>query len=202
MENFNFKEVDLNESKVATGSTSKYIKLTHNAPKVRTVKMTSATYGVTPNGEPYVRVVVEDTDGYTASKDYYVNTTVKEGRTTSSFNVSRTDFVKYLVVTGKTEDEAKNYLSEATSYEDLAVKLSVAVGKPFKMGFFGKIATSSKGEFLKTIFATGKNSIVPVSTPDENVSYNKDKDETSKYEAKRSNVKPEATKAPVDDLPF
>lgn len=184
----------------------RYIKLSaKDAKKQRVVTITEITNGSTTHGEPFIKVKIADDQGYIAENDFFINTIVKEGKKTSSFNVSRTDFVKFLVVTGKTEQEAKDWLETAKDDADLAVKLSIAVGKPFKMGFWGKIVTSSKGKFLKTMFAQGKNNIMPKDTLDAQINTNSNKDETNTFIASLE-VNGTTTSTiggnAVNDLPF
>lgn len=184
----------------------RYIKLSaKDAKKQRVVTITEVINGTTTHGEPFIKVKIADDQGYIAENDFFINTIVKEGKKTSSFNVSRTDFVKLLVVTGKTEQEAKDWLETAKDDADLAIKLSIAVGKPFKMGFWGKIVTSSKGQFLKTMFAQGKNNIMPKDTVDAQINTNSQKDETNTFLATlatKDSGDGKTTGKSVDDLPF
>ncbi len=207
---FNFDDVDLNKKATnADGSVKlNYIKLTKQtgdaklADRVRTVKMTGCEAGSTTHGEPFIKVTVADTTGAVSFNDFFTNTEVKPGKQTSSFNVNKTDFVKFLVVTGLTEEKAKALLQAATSQEDLAAKLSTAIGKPFKMGFFGKITTKKDGtKFLKTMFSQGKNNILPVTSADTDINISPNKDETDNF----YNGTTTATTAPTavtNDLPF
>ncbi len=185
----------------------RYIKLGKDKPKVRTVTVTEVLNGATKFGEPFIRFTVKDAEGYIAQNEFFINTEVKPGKQTSAFNVAKTDFVKFLVATGtKTEEDAKAYLQTATSEVDLATKLSTCVGKPFKMGFWGKVTTSSKGKFLKTMFAQGTNNIMPIATPDDKVNTNSKKDESSTfvsdYEANNGTTTTKVATTTTSDLPF
>lgn len=197
---FDFSDVD---TQASGPGQSKFLKLGTDKtkrPNVRVMTITSITSNITKTNEPFIKVIAEDTEGYVVENDFFVNTVVKEGKKTSSFNVSKTDFVKILVVTGLTEDEAKTYLTTATSEEDLANKMATkAIGKPFKLGLYGKIATSSKGEFLKTMWAQGKNNIMFVDTPDAEVNICKSKDETETF---FKNIDKKKSGAATDDLSF
>jgi len=207
---FNFDDVDLNKKATNADGSEKvnYIKLASKtgdariADRVRTVKMVSCEKGSTTHGEPFIKVTVADTTGAIAINDFFINTEVKPGKQTSSFNVSKTDFVKFLVVTGKTEEEAKAFLQTATSEEDLAAKLSTAVGKPFKLGFWGKIQTKKDGnKFLKTMFAQGRNNILPVTAADTDINTMTSKDETDQF-YNNSGTTTTAKTAVANDLPF
>lgn len=208
---FNFDDVDLNKKATNADGSEKvnYIKLTSKtgdaklADRVRTVKVTSVDKGSTTHGEPFIKVIVADTTGAIAINDFFINTEVKPGKQTSSFNVSKTDFVKLLVVTGMTEEKAKAFLQTATSEEDLATKLSTCVGKPFKLGFWGKIQNKKDGnKFLKTQFAQGRNNILPVTAADTDVNMMDKKDETDAFYAASGTTTTATKTAVADDLPF
>jgi hypothetical protein len=202
MSKFDFNDVDVNKGADSFGNKPKYMKLSGDKPHARTVKITSVIKDVTTHGEPFIKVSVTDTEGYIAENDFFINTEVKPGKQTSSFNVSKTDFVKFLVVTGKNEEEAKTFLGSAKSEEDLAAKISTAVGKSFNMGFWGKIVTQKNGnKFLKTMFAQGKNNILPVTSALTDVNTNNTKDESTRYTPETdATIKKEVVH--TDDLPF
>jgi len=204
--NFDFSEVDTQSSNHNIKTGPKYIKLgtdKDKRPNVRVVSINNVNSNTTKTGEPFIKITAEDKDGYLTENDFFVNTQIKQGNKTSSFNVSRTDFVKLLVVTGMDEDAAKTYLSTATSEEDLASKIGAkTIGKKFKLGLYGKIAISSKGKFLKTMWSQGKNNILPVTSPDKDVFTSPNKDETAQYYAEidRETIPPKT--GAVNDLPF
>ena len=88
--------------------------------------------------------------------------------------------------------------------DNLAAKLFTAIGKPFKMGFYGKITTNKNGtKFLKTMFSQGKNNILPVTSADTEVNISTNKDETDQFYNGTTTSTTTANKATVtDDLPF
>lgn len=135
---------------------SKYLSPGINVPvKVKEIKQGLSTQ----KQSPFVEITIENAEGKTCSQQYYLTTTVGEGKKTSAWAISRDAILQLIVaVTGTDEETAKARLVGITT-ENIAVKLSAfMIGKPFAIVLGGKWVTPEdpqKKSWVKAQFGTG-----------------------------------------------
>lgn len=133
---------------------SKYLE-----PGIHNVKVTEVTKGVsTQQKSPYVRITVANEAGESCSQDYYLSTEVKEGKTTSAWNISKSAILTIITAaTGLDEATAKSKLVGINT-ENIDAKLSnILVGKPFAIKLNGKWihpTDASKKPWVKAEFGS------------------------------------------------
>lgn len=110
----------------------------------------------TPDGRNhYIVPLTKSPEGLGRSRKMYLNTDVKEGKTTSAWKITARQIVEIIKAANNWDDtQAKNSLGNLNlaadgvniNAEELAAKLSaVIVGKPFRAVFHGEKRTNAEG---------------------------------------------------------
>jgi hypothetical protein len=110
----------------------------------------------TPDGRNhYIVPLTKSPEGLGRSRKMYLNTDVKEGKTTSAWKITARQIVEIIKAANNWDDtQAKNSLGNLNlaadgvniNAEELAAKLSaVIVGKPFRAVFHGEQRTNAEG---------------------------------------------------------
>jgi hypothetical protein len=128
----------------------------YNAPGIYdNVVITDIKVDTTPGRNHYIVPLTKSPEGLGRSRKMYLNTDVKEGKTTSAWKITARQIVEIIKATNNMDDaQAKNSLGNLTlsadgvniNAEELAAKLSaVIVGKPFRAVFHGEQRTNAEG---------------------------------------------------------
>jgi hypothetical protein len=148
------ESLDFSEAALEVGTT-------YMSPGVHVVKITEVKAGLSSQkNTPYVEFTVSDKTGQTASQQYYLTTTIKEGSTKSAFDISKNAILQ-LIMSSLNVDEvtAKTKLVGITT-ENIATKLAtLLVGKTLAIRLNGQWVNptdTNKKSWVKAIFGTGK----------------------------------------------
>lgn len=128
----------------------------YNAPGIYdNVVITDIKVDTTPGRNHYIVPLTKSPEGLGRSRKMYLNTDVKEGKTTSAWKITARQIVEIIKATNNFDDtQAKNSLGNLNlaadgvniNAEELAAKLSaVIVGKPFRAVFHGEQRTNAEG---------------------------------------------------------
>lgn len=122
-------------------------------------------------GTPFVEVIVADKTGATATKQWYLSTSVKEGSTKSAMDISAQEIVQIVAAANNLDmntEEGKNaakaklgsFASEQDMLDKLPTRLAILlVDKEFALKLNGKWVNptdTSKKPWIKAEFAGGK----------------------------------------------
>jgi hypothetical protein len=128
----------------------------YNAPGIYdNVVITDIKVDTTPGRNHYIVPLTKSPEGLGRSRKMYLNTDVKEGKTTSAWKITARQIVEIIKASNNWDDtQAKNSLGNLNlsadgvniNAEELAAKLSaVIVGKPFRAVFHGEQRTNAEG---------------------------------------------------------
>lgn len=141
-------------AEVAKGNFKETIK-----PGIHIVKVVAITNGISSQKQsPYLEVTVETADGAELKNQYYLTTTVGEGKQKSAWDISKNAILS-LVAAANSLDEAtaKSKMPNAKTAEELAQKLSILMmGKEFRLKVVGEEKISQKGKkYVASSFGSG-----------------------------------------------
>ena len=128
----------------------------YNAPGIYdNVVITDIKVDTTPGRNHYIVPLTKSPEGLGRSRKMYLNTDIKEGKTTSAWKITARQIVEIIKASNNWDDtQAKNSLGNLNlaadgvniNAEELAAKLSaVIVGKPFRAVFHGEQRTNAEG---------------------------------------------------------